>query len=257
MSDAVPRASGLSLMRAWYDRVRLWVVYASVLLVIAILYLGSFLGPLRGFMLPAALGVLTAFGVQSLQTIERQTGPHTSETEFAFAVAAVPALQKIVAADRQITDVKIIAATGWTTVRQVLPALCESSKAATFRISMLVADAAGPLADVYPTHWASELERTLQRVREGLVGPRLQVAVSQYRYLPPLHGMLVNDEYLLVGFFGWASTGGTPELAGAERPHRLYRRGEPASAQLFEIFDEWFVHVPRTELLRQPAARVG
>ncbi|HEX3005305.1 MAG TPA: hypothetical protein VHO27_13915, partial [Angustibacter sp.] len=104
MSDETPRPSGLALMKAWYDRARLWIVYGSVLLVIAILYLGSFLGPVRDFMLPAALGVLTAFAVQSLQTIERQTGPHTSETEFALEVAAVPALQKIVASDREYTD---------------------------------------------------------------------------------------------------------------------------------------------------------
>jgi hypothetical protein len=253
VSADAPHPSGLSLMKAWYERARLWVVYGSVLLVIAVLYLGSFLGPVRAFMLPAALGVLTAFGVQSLQTIERQTGPHTSETEFAFAVAAVPALQRVVQGDRQITDLKIIAATGWTTVRQVLPALCESSKATTFRVSMLVADADGPLGDVYPAHWADEVQRTLQRVREDFVDPRLQVSVSQYRYLPPLHGLLLDDEYLLVGFFGWASTGGTPELAGAERPHRLYRRGEPASAQLFEIFDEWFSHVPRQEVLHRTA----
>ena len=254
MKDDASHPSGLALMKAWYDRARLWVVYGSVLLVIAILYLGSFLGPLRDFLLPAALGVLTAFAVQSLQTIERQTGPHTSESEFPLAVTAVPALRQAVAGDRELTDVKIIAATGWTTVRQVLPALCESSPAKTFRISMLVADADGPLRDVYPTHWAGEVQRTLERVRQDLVDPRLQIAVSRYQYLPPLHGMLIDDEYLLVGFFGWASTGGTPELAGAERPHHLYRRGEPASAQLFEIFDEWFVHVPRTEVLRTPVA---
>ena len=59
MSDDAPRPSGLALMKSWYDRARLWIVYGSVLLVIAILYLGSFLGPVRDFM---------------------QTGPHTSET---------------------------------------------------------------------------------------------------------------------------------------------------------------------------------
>ncbi|MGN6301881.1 MAG: hypothetical protein ACTHN8_12410 [Angustibacter sp.] len=253
MSDASARPSGLALMKAWYDRARLWIVYGSVLLVIAILYLGSFLGPVRDFMLPAALGVLTAFAVQSLQTIERQTGPHTSETEFALEVAAVPALQKIVASDREFTDVKIIAATGWTAVREVLPPLCQSSTAPTFRISMLLVDAAGPLAEVYPTHWAAEVQRVLEIVRRDLVDPRLQVSVSQYRYPPPLHGLLLNDEHLLVGFFGWRSGVGAPELAGAERPHRLYRRGDPASAQLFEIFDEWFVHVPRTEVVHVTA----
>ena len=257
MTDETPRPSGLALMKSWYDRARLWIVYGSVLLVIAILYLGSFLGPVRDFMLPAALGVLTAFAVQSLQTIERQTGPRTSETEFALEVSAVPALQKIVASDREVTDVKVIAATGWTAVRQVLPPLCQSSTAPTFRISMLVVDAAGPLADVYPTHWAGEVQRVLDAVRRDLVDQRLQVTVSQYRYPPPLHGLLLNDQYLLVGFFGWASRGGTPELAGAERPHRLYRRGEPASAQLFEMFDEWFVHVPRTEVVHVAAGHAA
>src|SRR6476469_2526053 len=107
MSVETPHPSGLALMKSWYERARLWIVYGSVLLVIAILYLGSFLGPVRAFMLPAAVVVLTACAVQSLQTIERQTGPHTSESEFPLAVTAVPALRQAVAGDRELTDVRI------------------------------------------------------------------------------------------------------------------------------------------------------
>jgi hypothetical protein len=76
MRDVRPdRPTGLALVKTWSDRVRLPVVYASVGLVVITLYLGGFLGPAREFLLPAALGVLVAFGIQSLQTIERQTGP--------------------------------------------------------------------------------------------------------------------------------------------------------------------------------------
>jgi hypothetical protein len=248
------KPTGLSLAKAWYDRARLWVVYGSVLLVILVLYLGSFLGPVRTFLLPAALGVLTAFAVQSLQVIERQTGPQVTENEFLNVFAAIPMLRELVEDDREITDVKVIAATGWTTARQVLPAIVDSSKATTIRIALQVIEPSGPLNDAYPKHWAGEVVQSLSRIADDFADPRLTVSVSAYRYLPPVHGLLVNDQHLLVGFFGWASVGGRAELAGAERPHRLYRRGEPASSQLFEIFDEWFQHVPRKGLLTIPSA---
>lgn len=235
----------LSLVKVWYERARLWIAYASVLFVILVLYLGSFLGPIRDFLLPAALGVLTAFAIQSLQTIERQTGQSVTEGEYANLVAAIPRLQKIVECDDEVTEVKIISATGWTTVRQVLPALCKSSKASYIRVWMQVVDGSGSQSDIYPEHWVSETKRTLSRIEKEFTDPRVSVSVTAYRYLPPVHGLLLNDLYLLVGFFGWAHTGPHAELTGAEEPHRLYRRGDAASSQLFGIFDEWFHHVPR------------
>jgi hypothetical protein len=254
MSRTSPtRPSALSLMNEWFERARLWLVYGSVVIVIGCLYLGSFLGSARDVLLPAALGLLTAFAVQSLQTIERQTGPRTGDTEFAVVSEALPSLRKLVASDRQATDVKVVAATGWTTVRQVLPAICASSKAPVIRVTMLVVEPSGPLIDVYPEHWRREVDEVLGRVRQTFTDSRLQVSVSAYKHLPPIHGLMLNDQYLLVGFFGWANTGSGPELTGAERPHRLYRRGDAASSQFFEMFDEWFQHVPQTHLLTQPA----
>src|SRR2546425_1205505 len=75
-----------------------------------------------------------------------------------------------------------------------------------------------------------------------------------YRHLTALHGILVNDKYLLLGFFGWDTTGRAPELTGAERPHRLYRREDIASSQLFEMFEEWFRNAPQKVILELPAA---
>ena len=250
--------TGLALVKAWSDRVRLPIVYASVGLVVITLYLGGFLGPAREFLLPAAMGVLIAFGIQSLQTIERQTGPDRIR-EFADEETALGELARLVAGDKKVTRVKVIAATGWTTVHRILPALMSRSRSPRIELDMQVIDAAGPLRDAYPPHWVREVEQTLDALDDISRGGRLAGTVSAYRFLPPIHGILLDDHFLLVGTFGWTEPeSGRVELVGAESPHRLYTRGDPTSEQLFELFDGWFEHVPsRPVYPREPPGAGG
>jgi hypothetical protein len=245
VSDVRPEhPTGLALVKTWSERVRLPIVYASVGLVIMTLYLGGFLGPVREFLLPAAMGVLIAFGIQSLQTIERQTGPERIK-EFADEETALGELARLVSGDKKVTRVKVIAATGWTTVHRILPALMSQSRSPRVELDMQVIDAEGPLRDAYPRHWAHEAEETLRELDKLSRGGRLTSSVSAYLFLPPIHGILLDDHFLLVGTFGWTEPeSGRVELVGAESPHRLYARGDPTSAQLFELFDGWFEHVP-------------
>jgi len=124
--------SPLSLVKAATDRLRLPVVYASVGIVVGVLYFGSFLGPAKDALLPAAIGVLAAFTVRSLQSIESQTGVGEEGT-YPTVLAALPQLETFVSRDREVTDIKVIAATGWTTTRQLCldcarnrqPGMCE------------------------------------------------------------------------------------------------------------------------------------
>lgn len=248
MTEKLRGKPGLLLMRTWYDKLRLVIVYGSILFVILILYLGSFLGPARDFLLPAAIGVLTAFAVQTLVTIERQTGQVTADKEFPTVIDAIPALRTLVGSDKEITDVKAIAATGQTTF-EVLGALVSESKAKKVQIQMQVIDNTSPLLEFYPPHWASEVEHVLNRIKTWNPGPPVTLSVNAYVYLPVVHGMLINDKHLLIGFFGWTSRE-RPELTGAQRSHHLYRRGDAGSNQFFEIFDEWFQHAPQREVLR-------
>jgi hypothetical protein len=236
--------TGLTLVKTLSDRVRLPIVYASVGLVVLTLYLGGFLGPMREFLLPAAMGVLIAFGIQSLQTIERQTGPERIK-EFPDEETALGELARLVSCDKKVTRVKVIAATGWTTVHRVLPALMSQSRSPRVELEMQIIDAKGPLRDAYPRHWAGEVEQTLNALDSYSRGGRLVSTVSAYWFLPPIHGILLDDHFLLVGTFGWTEPeSGRVELVGAESPHRLYTRGDPTSEQLFELFDGWFEHVP-------------
>ncbi|UTT71285.1 hypothetical protein NMQ03_09480 [Arthrobacter sp. DNA4] len=245
--------SPLLMLKVAYERLRLPLVYASIAIVVAVLYLDSFLGPVKDGLLPAAIGVLLAFGIQSLQNLEKQ-GLESFTGAYTTALEAVPELSKYVEHDREVTDIHVIAATGWTTVRQVLPTICKASSAKRIRITLNVVDNAGPFADVYPGHWGTEVDHTLQRVREQFSDPRYEVVVNAYSYLPAVHGILLNNEYLLLGFFGWDTASGRPELSGAERPHRLYRRRDTTSTQLFEVFDAWFDHGPQRQIAAIHAA---
>jgi hypothetical protein len=235
------------LLKTVREKARLPLVYASVAIVVAVLYIGSFLGPVKDILWPAAVGILIAFFIQSLQTIEKAS-VDTVQGGFTSAVEAVPELAEHVRHDKDVTDIRIIAATGWTTVRQVLPDICKASSARSIRITLNVIDNKGPFADVYPGHWAGEVDRTVERAHEQFAGPRFRLTMNAYSYLPAVHGILVNNEHLLLGFFGWDTSSGQPELTGAERPHRLYRRSDASSVQLFEVFDAWFEHGPQHRL---------
>ena len=203
MSGLTPeRRSMLTVVKSWTDRIRLWVVYASVALVIAVLYLGGFLGPARGFLLPAAMGVLIAFGVQSLQTIERQTAPAGLQ-EFVDVEQALGELGRLVAGDHKVTSLKVISATGRTTVHRVLPAIMTASPAPRVELEMQVVDTDGVLRDAYPRHWAEEIGPTLECLDEVTAQGRLVATVSADKFLPPIHGILVDDHFLLVGTFDW------------------------------------------------------
>jgi len=118
---------------------------------------------------------------------------------------------------------------------------------------MHVVDNAGPFKDVYPSHWCEEVDRTLARLQRDYTDPRFELAVSAYTYLPTFHGILINDHFLLIGFFAWDTSSVSPELSGAEQPHRLYRRGDPSSSQLFEVFDAWFRYGPQRLLVTLPS----
>jgi hypothetical protein len=255
--DRTERPTGLSLVKAWSDRVRIWVVYASVVLVVVTLYLGGFLGPARDFLLPAAMGVLIAFGIQSLQAIERQTTPERIR-EFRSEEAALSELVKFVTGDKKVTRARVIAATGWTTVDRLLPELLANSHAGSVYLDMQVVDADGPLRDAYPEHWAEEVGRTLRELDTLCANGRLRATVSAYRFLPPIHGILLDDHFLLVGTFEWTPPeSGRVALRGAESPHRLYVRGDPMSSQLFELFDGWFEHVPSKPIYPRAEAPAG
>jgi hypothetical protein len=117
------------------------------------------------------------------------------------------------------------------------------------RIALDVVDNSGPFADILPGHWAEEVDRAVARASKQFADPRFTLTMNAYSYPPTVHGIMVNNEHLLIGFFGWDSNSGTPELFGAERPHRLYRRDDPSSAQLFEVFDTWFEYGPRKPLI--------
>ncbi len=249
---ATPTASRLANLKVFAERIRVWAVYAALILILITLYFGGFLGPAKTYLLPASLVLVAAFVIQSIQAIEKSLAADEKPDSYPDMMAAVSALEDLIAADRDVTDLKIIAATGGTSVNLVLPRLCKKTTAKHMRINIHIIDTGGPFSDAYPGHWKHEAAATLDRIREQYVDPRFEVKVSTYRHLPALHGILVNDKSLLLGFFGWDTSGRTPQLTGAERQHRLYRRDDAASSQLFEIFEEWFRNAPQKTILELP-----
>ncbi len=234
--------------------VRPWFVWSSVAVVVLVWYFGAFLGSLRDVLLPAATGLLIAFAVDSLVRIERSTQAAAGGADFDGVEKAVPTIADLVRRDRRVTDLKVIAASGRTTVDVVLNAVSKASPAPLIRLCLLVVDADGPFAAAYPAHWAMEVERTHRVLRDNYDNRRFEIEVHKYGYLPTIHGVLVNDRALLFGHFGWDPDKVPRELAGAQRPHHLYARNDPNADQVFEIFDEWFGSSPQVTTLSLPSA---
>src|SRR6266487_989556 len=118
---ATPTASRLANLKVFAERIRVWAVYAALILILINLYFGGFLFPPQTYLLPAILVLVAAFVIHSIQAIEKSLAADEKPDSYPDMMAAVSALEDLIAADRDVTDLKIIAATGGTSVNLVLP----------------------------------------------------------------------------------------------------------------------------------------
>ncbi len=180
-------ASHLASLKEFADRIRVWAVYTALVLILITLYFGAFLGPVKTYLLPASLVLVAAFVIQSIQAIEKSLAGDEKLDSYPDMLAAVSVLEDLIVSDRDVTDLKVIAATGGTSVHHVLPRLCKRTTAKHVRINVHIIDTGGPFRDAYPGHWNDEAAATLNRLRQQYVDPRFEVKVSTYKHLPALH----------------------------------------------------------------------
>jgi len=227
------------------DRLAAPVAYSALAFILVVLYFGKLLGPWSSALLPAAITVAVAFVLSTLQAIERKLSTIGESVVYADTTSAVAELENIVQRDRELTTIKIIAATGGTTLATILPKLCKASRARMVRIELQVIDQASPFKAYFPSHWATEVQASMERAISEYGDGRYSLKISRYSNLPVVHGIMINDSVLLIGFSGWSRETGTPVLSAGDRPHTLYRRNDSDAAQLFWVFEDWFQFTPR------------
>lgn len=158
---------------------------------------------------------------------------------------ALPKIRETVSHDKEKTSVKIIAATGATTLVAILPEIKYASHAKKLEVTIAILDPDTPYKEQIPGHWPSEINTTIMRLRTETGDNRTSIDYFLFTILPVTHGLLINDEHLFLGFFSWARKNGKYQLSGAELPHHYYQRSKPEHQYYFDLFDSWFQYCPR------------
>lgn len=222
-----------------YEKAKKWVVYVDIAFLLIVLYFGDILGPWREKLFAtAALGVL-AILFETLVSLSDNLGTKPETSLFPTISAAFPKIREIVSHDKQVTSVKIIAATGGTTVRIILPEIASSSPARRIEFSIGILDPNNPYKEWTPPYWPQEGKATIERLRMGFENERISINLRLFKTLQVPHGLLINNEHLFLAFFSWTERDEKVQLTSAQLPHHYYHVSNPESAYYFNLFESW------------------
>jgi hypothetical protein len=167
---------------------------------------------------------------------------------------ATSLLCNIAKKEQEKLSINIIASTGGSTVSTLLPSIVNATNAYRIEISIFLINKSSPIASYYPGHWANETDVILEKIRTEWADYEQKniqsFDVYLYDFLPILHGIMLNDEHLLFGFYSWKHFSGKIQLSGAESQHRYYSmEKQPASHFLFDVFHDWIEHMPCEKII--------
>ena len=165
----------------------------------------------------------------------------------------------IASKEKDVLTIDIIAATGGTTISTILPSLIKNTPAPKIDISIFLVNKNSPSSTYFPSHWAKEVDITIDKINKDWSSKGNSKATSinvyLYDFLPILHGIMINKQYLVVGFFRWKHFSGRFQLSGAESNHYYYSKENHPDAQFFlEVFDDWVENMPSQKVYSFPAA---
>jgi hypothetical protein len=228
----------------WYDRSKRVAAYGLILLSGILLYFHELLGPWALNLLPATVGIFLVINFETLAGIE-DTAHHADETRiFGNMLEAVPQLRQVIQSQREAVHIRIVAATGDTTLKYVLPPLLEACRSPLSIVDLYVIDPTGPLHTYFEPRWIQEAKEFTRQIERDYEHAAVAITVHQYLNLPLLHGISVNDARLVLGFAGWARDGAGPLLTAADRPHGYYAKGGCPDTDLIAAFCDWCTYSP-------------
>ena len=91
-----------------------------------------------------------------------------------------------------------------------------------------------PLKAMLPRHWPKATRETLRRLAELVSKPRRTVDCWLYNHVPCVHGFMIDNRELFIGFYRWEDG----RLVGAHAPYRHYYR-EASTEDHFVLFESW------------------
>ncbi len=231
-----------------------WLVYPLVVVGTAGFYLQDLWHDLHVDVLPGIIAFVTVVFYETIQRLESIVLATDRDQEFASLSEAEGEMRRIVAKDRRETRVRVIAGPDGHILEATLPCILASSRAKRVHLDLQFVDETAELIQqpYVPRRWNNEARGAVEQARETFENePRVKLCLSKYKYFPVLHGILINDRYLFLGFWGWGNGDGTIQLSGADRPQRLYVRHDPHTEHFFYLFEDWFENAPKKGLVRE------
>lgn len=222
-----------------YERIRAWLAYGSLVLLIVVIYGGDFLGPVRDILLPASAILVMAVLLESVFTLSSNVSIFLQTEEFESVVDALPRMLELIrSSKRDVQQVTMLVITGGTSLNALLPFFRHTGK--KIDLDILLMDPVSPLMQYVPAHWETEIKTTLGRIgSEFEVGGNMTLKrCALYTNLPTVHGVLINGQHLFLGYVGWEQRPNGTVMAAAQLQHRYFSKNH-FSESFFKLFDDW------------------
>lgn len=141
-------------------------------------------------------------------------------------------------------SLKFLAITGRSLVPAYLGDLIDQYEG-YLDIELQVVDPKSPYVKVMPKHWGQEALATIEDVNGRFKARKApgNLKVWKYGYLPCINGEILNEDHLILCFFGWDHR--TKKL-GDKKEHYVYYHRNSKTSKVFELFESWFDHAPKS-----------
>jgi hypothetical protein len=185
---------------------------------------------LRAALGPACSDILKRISMQPFQ-------PRVSTARFANLSEAASAITHAIAVETT-RRVSVIA----STAAAALPSVFENSlPPRPVALAIQIVNPDHPFAAQLPAHWPEDARRALRRLAALArdYSDRVTIECWVYDHIPCVHGFMIDEEHLFIGYYRWHVHGAVRELVGAQAPYYYYQR-HSSTEEYFTLFKSWW-----------------
>jgi hypothetical protein len=90
----------------------------------------------------------------------------------------------------------------------------------------------------------NSIQKYIQMHEESLRSRSIKIQIKKYKHLPIIHGVLINEEHLFLGFTSWTRK---DQMEGALNFFSYYNLETSIGKYHIEIFKNWINHIKRNK----------
>ena len=144
-----------------------------------------------------------------------------------------------------IKEIKVLGTTGGSFLTIIKELLERRDQIKNVNFKLLLINPDFEEIDAAASHWKDEVNSVIKELADlnaqlGNSERKVSFEWRLYDYLPTVHGLKFDDQYLLIGFCHWVQKGDKCALKGAEKPYLSLKREDKNSHIFFDLFNSWF-----------------